>query len=146
MDTLRRTSYILNAQNQEIHVNATSLTLLINRLEAATSRLEDIASSASSYDGDAATNGAPPAPATSAKGVPSAAASVAAAGASPTPKPVAEKAALPPMIEDLDTLMQGDLKAYEKLSNAPALGGLVGEQVSLLVQDSLDHHTHTNLQ
>jgi adenylyl cyclase-associated protein len=145
METLRRTSSTLNTQNQEIHVDSTSLTLLINRLEAATSRLEDIASSAVSYDGDAATNGAPPAPATSAKGVPSAAASVAAAGASPTPKPAAAKVALPPMIEDLDTLMQGDLKAYEKLSNASALGGLVGEQVSLAVQDHFDRHTHMNV-
>jgi adenylyl cyclase-associated protein len=137
MESQRGVSYMLNAKNQEIHVNATSLTRLITRLEAATSRLEDIASSAASYEGDAATNGAPPAPASSAKGVPSAAASVAAAGASPTPKPVPAKVDLPPMIEEFDSTVLAELQKFEKLSNTPTLGGLVGEQVRLNIRHTL---------
>jgi adenylyl cyclase-associated protein len=133
MENQHHMSYMSNAKNHEFHVNATTLTLLISRLEAATSRLEDIASSAASYEGDAATNGAPPAPtpSSSAKGVPAAAASVAAAGASPTLPPAPPKAELPPMIQEFDTTVLADLKAYEKLSNSPTLGGLVGEQVRL---------------
>jgi adenylyl cyclase-associated protein len=134
MEKAHRLSYMLNAKNQEFHVNATSLTCLITRLEAATSRLEDMASSSGGYDADAATNGAPPAPSSSAKGVPAAAASVAAAGASPTPKPTVAKAELPPSIEEFDSTIMADLKAYEKLSNSPTLGGLVGEQVRLAVR------------
>jgi adenylyl cyclase-associated protein len=137
MDTKHRMSYLMSAKNQEIHVDATPLTCLINRLEAATSRLEDIASSASTYEGDATTNGAPKAPATAGKGVPEAAAGVAAAGASPTPKSLAPKPSLPPMIEDYDKNVLGDLKEYEKLSAGSTLGGLVSEQVRLTIQ----HHS-----
>ena len=119
----------MDAQNQVLHANATPLKGLVNRLEAATSRLEDIASSAASYEENGSVNGAPASPATTEKGVPAAAAGVAAAGASPTTKPQPSE---PPMIRDFDTLLNGDLAAYGKLSNAPELGGLVGEQVRYL--------------
>jgi hypothetical protein len=128
LDSLQqRRSWVMNGQPQHITLDATPLTRLIARLEAATSRLEDIASSAAEYEPEAGANGAPTAPgAKSAKGVPLAAAGVAAAGASPTPKPQED---IPPMIGDLDTLIRGDVADYVKLSNAPAFGGPIGEQV-----------------
>lgn len=125
MDGLRSLSYSLRSQNQVDQVDATPLTRLITRLEAATSRLEDIASSAGEGEGEPNANGTPKAPAPSEKGVPAAAAGVAAAGAHPTPK----KDLLPPMIEDFDALVQGDLKEYVNLSNG--LLSLLAEQVSI---------------
>ena len=94
-----------------------SLTDTIRRLEAATSRLEDIASSS-------------PGPAPSVNGVPpDALANVVAAGASsavpePAPQP------LPPAIEDFDVLINQDVKDFVRLSDE--LGGLVSEQVCAL--------------
>ncbi|KAF2435576.1 hypothetical protein EJ08DRAFT_580564 [Tothia fuscella] len=121
-----RNSYLLDGKNIALELDEEPLTRLIARLEAATSRLEDMASSAASFEGEGgAANGVSQDSTTSGKGVPRAAAGVAAAGASPTPKPQQD---LPPFIVDLDILIHGDVEDYAKLSNASAIGGLVGEQ------------------
>jgi adenylyl cyclase-associated protein len=96
-----------------IQVKDSTLTNLLTRLEAATSRLEDIASSAASFE-QPTTNGA------------------AAAASSSTPAPAqpakeAPKEELPQSIEDFDVLLKGDVKAWVDLSTA--LGGMVAEQV-----------------
>jgi adenylyl cyclase-associated protein len=98
------------------HENPSPLTCVLYRLEAATSRLEDIASSTAGLEVPPNTNGAPSA---SAAVVPV-----------PTPSPpVPAKEELPPMIVDFDTLIYGDVKAYHTLSTAKGIGGLLGEQV-----------------
>lgn len=117
----------VHAARPEHHV----LTVLVRRLEAATSRLEDIASSA--LDGEQQPK---------ANGVPTSSTGAAAAGptsqmVTPTPSvsaPSGQAAAppkeeLPQMIEDFDVLINGDLKAYHELSKGSSIGGLLGEQV-----------------
>ncbi|KAF2089689.1 adenylyl cyclase-associated protein-like protein [Saccharata proteae CBS 121410] len=99
--------------------NMNNLTTLIKRLEAATSRLEDIASS--TFDRPTAINGAPGA---------------LSAGIPPPPRasqaaiepPQAPAEELPPQIEAYDDLMSGDLKAFEDLSKN--LGGPIAEQAA----------------
>ncbi|KAI5466541.1 adenylate cyclase associated N terminal-domain-containing protein [Mariannaea sp. PMI_226] len=99
-----------------------NLTTLIKRLEAATSRLEDIASSTELPNDSPAVDpptksptdlsstptlpGPPPAP----------------------PKPVAEP--LPESIEEFDAFLNSAVEKYVKLSNA--LGGLVAQQAALV--------------
>jgi hypothetical protein len=92
------------------------LTRTIYRLEAATSRLEDIASSTAGIELPQSTNGAP-------------SPSAAVVPAPPQAPPVPAKEELPPMIEDFDTLIRGDVKAYHTLSTSKSIGGLLGEQV-----------------
>lgn len=108
-----------------------ALTKLLSRLEAATSRLEDIASSAATFEqpGAAAANGT---------------ASAAAGSSGPTPttslaQPKSEtkevkqpEEDLPQSIEDFDTLLNGDLKTWSDLSGS--IGGVVNEQAQEVVK------------
>lgn len=104
-----------------VHVKDQGLTFLLSRLEAATSRLEDIASSAAAFEPSTQTNGGA---STSPVPPPSGPQTV------PTPqKPVQEE--LPQSIEDFDTLLNGDLKKWMDLSHA--LGDVVAEQVRELL-------------
>lgn len=97
-------------------VSRMDLTTIINRLEAATSRLEDMAASAIDLNGaptPAPTGPLPPPP-------------VQARAAPPEPpKPVVEP--LPESVEDFDAFITGPVKKYVNLSDE--LGGLVAEQV-----------------
>ncbi len=91
------------------HKPDTLLTRLVRRLEAATSRLEDIASSTSPFAGS------PQQPA-------------AGAGAS----------AVPPTVQAFDELMDGELKEFLRLSEALAgkigqHGRVIGQQVRFLL-------------
>lgn len=91
----------------------------IARLEAATSRLEDIAQTTTQDPQDAH------------HGVPAVAASAAAAlppsAAKSSPTPVNVPAALPPAIEAFDALINNEVKRFANLSDS--IGGLVAEQV-----------------
>ncbi|KAG4414093.1 hypothetical protein IFR04_012794 [Cadophora malorum] len=100
--------------------NMHNLTTLIKRLEAATSRLEDMASSSIEIP---AINGAPtPAPTGPLPAPPVAKA--------PSPKPVQE--ALPESVEDFDAFIAGTVKKYVNLSDE--LGGPVAEQASSVLR------------
>ena len=101
--------------------NETSLTTLIHRLEAATSRLEDIASSAEPFD-----SSHPPA---SRRGT-------SAGTALPSGDPqqrsnrgsdVTMKETLPPAIKEMDTLLETEVKAFTSASQV--LDTAVAEQV-----------------
>jgi adenylyl cyclase-associated protein len=98
-----------------------SLTLLLRRLEAATSRLEDIASSVTNLDG-ATTPQVNGTPTPSAQPTPVIA---------PTPSiKVPEKPIdLPPEIEDFDKLINGELADFVKLSQ---MEPLLAEQAQIL--------------
>jgi adenylyl cyclase-associated protein len=101
-------------------VSRTELTAIIHRLEAATSRLEDMASStieAPKTDGTA--------PTSSSTAIPPVAAVVTPALEQPV-KTVQEP--LPELIEDFDTFLTGTMKKYVNLSDE--IGGPVAEQVS----------------
>ena len=96
------------------------LTLMVRRLEAATSRLEDIASSSLNANGE------------SPSGAPSSAPSTLVAGeVAPTPaaapKPPAES--VPPAIEAFDELVDTELNKWLELSGM--LGDVIGGQVCL---------------
>ena len=92
------------------------LTTIIRRLEAATSRLEDIASSTVEQP---KTNGASPAPASAPTTT----------STPPAPPPVAKSIPepLPDSIEDFDSFIRGTVRKYVNLSDE--LGGPVAEQV-----------------
>ena len=98
-------------------VSKTELTAIIRRLEAATSRLEDMASA--TVDPPQSNGPAPspaptgPLPATPAISTP------------PTPKVVQE--ALPDSIEDFDKFITATVKKYVNLSDE--IGGPVADQV-----------------
>lgn len=97
-------------------VSRMDLTAIINRLEAATSRLEDMAASAIDISGapaPAPTGPLPPPPTATARPV------------SEQPKAIPE--ALPESVEDFDAFITGPVKKYVNLSDE--LGGLVSEQV-----------------
>lgn len=106
-------------------VSQTELTVILHRLEAATSRLEDMAASTielPKINGVAATPAPtgplPPPPAPRAPAQP--------------PKPVVE--ALPESVEDFDTFITGPVKKYVNLSDE--IGGPIAEQVrELHVED-----------
>ncbi|RDW92052.1 adenylyl cyclase-associated protein [Coleophoma crateriformis] len=105
-------------------IQRTELTALINRLEAATSRLEDIASSA--IDSPQA-NGAP------------ASTALSATAPAPTPStpapPAAPKAApieLPEQVEEFDAFISTSVKKYMDLSKG--LGGAIAEQASSVLK------------
>ena len=85
-------------------------------MEAATSRLEDIASTVEHTPGNI--NGA----AGSTDGSKSAA-----SAATITPIPEAPEEPLPPAIEDFDQLIDSDVQSFAE--SAKAIGGLVDEQV-----------------
>ena len=102
--------------------NDSVLTRLVSRLEAATSRLEDIASSATSFDTPAppttATNGSFSVPTTAKPSAPST------QNLTPTPS---RAPSAPPAIEDFDSLVNTDVKPFLNLSQE--LGGSIAEQV-----------------
>lgn len=96
------------------------LTSILRRLEAATSRLEDMASAIAEPP---KTNGTLPAETSNAAPVVAAATSK---SPSPlTPKPIAEP--LPQIIEDFDSFIADSVQKYVKLSDG--IGGVVAEQV-----------------
>ena len=107
------------------------LTRLIRRLEAATSRLEDIASSAQTFEqpSSAGHHGGPsdgssltvPSPGQMGLQTPTASSPGVSQGQLAEPSPQS--------INDFNTLLRGDLQAYRDLSNA--IGGVVAEQVGL---------------
>ncbi|KAF1811774.1 hypothetical protein P152DRAFT_459235 [Eremomyces bilateralis CBS 781.70] len=106
-------------------ISESSLTELLHRLEAATSRLEDIASSAASYDpadsqpGTTAPAAATSKPDSSAKQPPPSAAS--------TPRPeTPSEPSIPNVVALLDSLMSEALEPWMELSEK--IGGLVKEQ------------------
>jgi adenylyl cyclase-associated protein len=101
-------------------VPRTELMVLINRLEAATSRLEDMASAATEVP---KTNGSLPA-----------AASVVAGGIAITPTPPVPKTItepLPALVEDFDAFIANTVKNYVNLSDS--IGGSVSEQVHIIL-------------
>ncbi|KAL9092153.1 MAG: hypothetical protein Q9165_004586 [Trypethelium subeluteriae] len=108
-------AHTLNSANDSL------LTRLISRLEAATSRLEDIASSAASFEAppSATTNGSVSAPST--------AKAPAASPQSITPTP-SKTSSFPQPIEDFDSLTNGDVKTFLNLSQE--LGGPIADQSS----------------
>ncbi|TLD38853.1 adenylyl cyclase-associated protein [Venturia nashicola] len=103
--------------------NMNNLTTLIKRLEAATSRLEDIASSTVGLD-------VPPNP----NGAPSPSAAVVPVPTEAKAPPVPPKEDLPPSIVDFDTLIFGDVKAYHTLSTQSSIGGLLREQADAFMK------------
>jgi adenylyl cyclase-associated protein len=105
----------MDESEASVIVERIELTPIIRRLEAATSRLEDMASAITEAP---KTNGAMP-PVSTAAGVAAVASEPAA------PKKVVEP--LPQMIEDFDTFIETAVKKYVNLSNE--LGGPVAEQV-----------------
>ncbi|KAJ5247495.1 hypothetical protein N7468_002478 [Penicillium chermesinum] len=98
-----------------------NFTTLIKRLEAATSRLEDMAMS---LDDSNASNSA---------GTPAASPAVPETPKSAPPPPASPAAApTPPQIQDFDALIQGDVQNFVKLSEK--IGGLVAEQSKAVLQ------------
>lgn len=110
-----------------------NLTTLIKRLEAATSRLEDIASSAveipQAVPGIQETLASPIA--TSTKGVSNAPTPPAAVAAATGPAGAADEP-LPESIEDFDLFLKNSVDRYAKLSQQ--LGGLIAEQATKVIQ------------
>ena len=100
-------------------VSRTELTAILHRLEAATSRLEDMAASTIDLP---KLNGAPSTPAPTG---PLPAPPTASRAVSEAPKPVLE--ALPESVEEFDAFVSGTVKKYVNLSDE--LGGPVAEQV-----------------
>jgi adenylyl cyclase-associated protein len=100
-------------------VSRVELTAILHRLEAATSRLEDMAASAIDLP---KLNGAAPTPAPTG---PLPAPPTASRAAVEAPKPIPE--ALPESVEDFDAFISGTVKKFVNLSDE--LGGPVAEQV-----------------
>jgi adenylyl cyclase-associated protein len=101
-----------------VHMQPDALTTIIHRLEAATSRLEDIASSSVGYEtpnpNSSASSAVPLTPPMPTSG-----------NTAPVPpKPVA---VLPASLEAFDILLNTDLKAWLELSSK--LGGVIDGQV-----------------
>lgn len=109
--------------NKPGHVPDNALTLLVRRLEAATSRLEDMASSAvpdHADGGQAASKGvvAPSASAPELPGLPM---------QSSIPETSAPAESSPPAIAAMDELIDGDVKKFTSL--AQELDSTISEQV-----------------
>lgn len=100
------------------------LTAIIRRLEAATSRLEDIASTSTTFEalenGKLAQGNAPRASAPHLPGT-----AVAGSPAVEAPKPVAPE--LPPAIKEMDELIDGEVKTFVEASKG--IDSLVEGQV-----------------
>lgn len=103
------------ARHARVAVDGNELTAILRRLEAATSRLEDIASSSNVDFNVTPTNGT---------GAPQSASATAATNGSPPPKPAES---LPPSIEAFDALLNTELKAWMDLSSK--LGSVIDGQV-----------------
>ncbi|KAF2683938.1 hypothetical protein K458DRAFT_442979 [Lentithecium fluviatile CBS 122367] len=101
-----------------IAVSGNVLTAAIHRLEAATSRLEDIASSSIGFD-DSAPNGASAPP-------------VGATNAAPSAPPAPKAESLPPSIEAFDGLLSTELKTWLDLSTK--LGTVIEGQAKAVQQ------------
>ncbi|KAI2613820.1 adenylate cyclase associated N terminal-domain-containing protein [Hypoxylon fragiforme] len=112
--------------------NIHNLVTLIKRLEAATTRLEDIASSTielpQAVPALTATVATPSDPSSSASLTPQHAGST---PAPPAPKHVPQEP-LPESIEEFDVFINQSVDKYVKISNA--LGGLIAEQASMVLQ------------
>ena len=100
-------------------VSRTELTAIIHRLEAATSRLEDMATSSLETP---RLNGAAPTPAPTGPLPPPP--TISQTPPQP-PKPVQE--ALPEVVEDFDTFLSGTVRKFVNLSDE--MGGAIAEQV-----------------
>ncbi|KAF5025171.1 hypothetical protein F66182_2747 [Fusarium sp. NRRL 66182] len=112
------------AANNQMH----NLTTLIKRLEAATSRLEDIASSAGPPANAAVLDQAIPSPPNPSSIAPTLPASAPAPKIEPPAEPIDEP--LPESIEEFDAFLSSAVDNYVKLSHQ--LGGLVAEQAALV--------------
>lgn len=111
------------------------LTALIRRLEAATSRLEDIASSTHGFEQNGNGESAPPEGGEQARGSEPEPGSTNTGGISreastSTVKRVADP--LPPRIEEMDGLISGEVKAFVDASKG--LDALVEKQVGLRIE------------
>jgi adenylyl cyclase-associated protein len=106
-------------------IHRAELTAIIHRLEAATSRLEDMASTTVEAP-TPKTNGAAPPPT-----APLPPAPVAAVAPEPS-KPLPE--ALPESVEEFDSFLTGPLKKFVNLSDE--LGGPVAEQVGTMADNT----------
>lgn len=111
------------------------LTLTPRRLEAATSRLEDIASSTEVSSDVAALEdpSSQPANVSTIASLP-----VAPSAPAPAPKPAADP--LPETIEDFDSFLNTSVDKYVQASNE--LGGLVAQQVGLPWPGGRFRHRH----
>ncbi|KAK7744837.1 suppressor of rasval19 [Diatrype stigma] len=111
--------------------NMHNLTTLIKRLEAATSRLEDIASSTDELPQAVPSLTHPASPPHHAAGIGSPA-----PASTPAPAPPASRAApsepLPESIEEFDAFIAQSVDKYTKASNK--LGGLISEQASKVLE------------
>jgi adenylyl cyclase-associated protein len=105
-----------------IRVTRNVLTTVMHRLEAATSRLEDIASTSINSDSNAPQGGAQ--------------AAITANATPIAPAPQAP-ASLPPSIEAYDALLNTELKAWMELSSK--LGPVIQNQVRCADMPHLDH-------
>lgn len=112
-------AHVLGRQGQPNTTGDNILTLMVRRLEAATSRLEDIASS-SYTNGETSSAGANK----SVTSTSSPSAGAATASTDATPKVVAESA--PPAIEAFDELQNNELKTW--LDSSAKLGGVIETQ------------------
>ena len=108
-------------------IPANPLSQLLRRLEAATSRLEDIASSAQSFENVEGVPGRNAAGSASAPELPSLAASTPTPKATPAVAPPPPAPSLPPAIEDIDELAKTDLKKFVDASQG--LDKSLAEQV-----------------
>lgn len=111
----------MESTGRPLSVPRLALTFILHRLEAATSRLEDMASAIAEPP---KTNGTSPAEASNAAPVVVAAAT-SKSPSPPAPKPIAEP--LPQIIEDFDSFIADSVQKYVKLSDE--IGGVVAEQV-----------------
>ncbi|KAF5559703.1 adenylate cyclase-associated, partial [Fusarium napiforme] len=117
------------AANSQMH----NLTTLIKRLEAATSRLEDIASSTEPPTDATVLNQAipsPPNPSLAAPPPPAVSDSDSKATTPAAAKPESVAEPLPESIEEFDAFLNTSVDKYVKLSHQ--LGGLVAEQAALV--------------
>ncbi|KAL8653381.1 MAG: hypothetical protein Q9210_002131 [Variospora velana] len=104
--------------------NMNNLTTLIKRLEAATSRLEDMVPSIS--DPSASANGVASLPES---GLTAPGADIQGGPGTPRQQPIAP---LPPAIDDFDALINGDVKTFVNMSEE--IGGLVAEQSAAVLR------------
>lgn len=100
------------------------LTALISRLEAATSRLEDIASSTIPPPDSPKENGIPPTPPTIATSPPPPPTAI----QTPAIKKVVQEP-VPEFVAEFDSFIQGPVKKYVNLSDE--IGGVVAQQVGV---------------
>ena len=124
---------LLYRLSSPVQVPDDALTKLALRLEAATSRLEDIASS--TFEKPSALDAAPGAQSIAAAQAPArASAPPAAPGAPPAPS----KADVPPMLAAFDALLDNELKHFVDLSKQ--LGGPIAEQVCAAKPTAMDFY------